>query len=144
MMSIRIKGTLASLGVAALLLPVAAGAGGDGKKFSRADFERCNQQAMQIAGVASDSPAALPGSTQSSQPGSQHGTSGSGTSSPGVSSGTGTSGSGMGTSGSGVSSGTGTTGSSITSGAGTMGADQELDRVVDAYRSCLQQAKQSN
>ena len=143
MMSIKIKGAFASIGVAALLLPAVAGAAGEGKKFSRADFERCNQQAMQIAGVASDSPAALPGAGQQGQPGAQQGTS-----SSGVSSGMGTSGSGVssgtGTSGSGVTSGTGTSGAGVSSGAGTMGADQELDRVVDAYRDCLQQAKQRN
>jgi len=151
MMSTKIKATFASLGVAALLMPAVAGAGGDGKKFSRADFERCNQRAMQIAGVETDSPAALPGASQpGTQPSTQPGTSsGSGTTGSGVSSGTGTSGSGVssgtGTSGSGVSSGTGTTGSGVSSGTGTMGAGtgQELDRVVDAYRDCLQQAKQS-
>jgi len=131
MMSTKIKATFASLGVAALLLPAVAGAAGDGKKFSRADFERCNQQAMQIAGVETDSPAAMPGVAQPGQPGSQQGTQ------PGA---------GAGTTGSGVSSGTGTSGSGVSSGTGTMGAgaDQELDRVVDAYRDCLQQAKQGN
>jgi hypothetical protein len=136
MMSIRIRSVCASLAAAALLLPAVAGAAGEGKKFTRADFERCNQQAMQIAGIETGSPAALPGAAQQpSQPSAQPGAGGTGM--PGTtSSGTGTGTTGAGT---GVTSGTtGTTGSGTGMGVGA--ADQELERIVQAYRDCLQQA----
>ena len=48
----------ATIGIAALLLPASAGAVGS---LSRADFERCSEQAMQAAGVAgSQAPSASP------------------------------------------------------------------------------------
>jgi hypothetical protein len=141
MMSTKIKATFASLGVAALLLPAVAGAAGEGKKFSRADFDRCNQQAMQIAGVDTDAPAALPGAAQpGTQPGTQQETQ------PGTQPGMqqpGTQpGAGAGTTGTGVGAGAGTTGTGV--GAAVGDEDRELDRIVDAYRDCLQQAKQQN
>lgn len=159
MMTTR-KMAFTSLALTALLVPGVALAGGS---LTKADFERCNQQAMQVAGIAdSQSPAASPGLS-----GSGAGTSGSmdtaSPSSPGAS----TSGSGgaVGSSGTGMSSpsasGSDTSGSTSTgassgaagssvggsgthSGAGstaaTGGADHEkLDRAVQAYRACLQQ-----
>jgi predicted short-subunit dehydrogenase-like oxidoreductase (DUF2520 family) len=51
----RVRIAIASVAVGGLLLPAAAIAGGT---LSRADFERCNQQAMQVAGISdSQSPA---------------------------------------------------------------------------------------
>ena len=133
-----------SLALATLLVPATALAGGG--SLTKADFERCNQQAMQVAGISdSESPAASP-STSGSGAGTS-GTPGSGTSaSPGMTSpstsGSDTSGSPStggtaGTSGSGVS-GSGTySGSGATSATGS--ADQlKLDRAVQAYRDCLQ------
>ena len=106
-----------SLALAALLVPGAALAGGS---MTRADFERCNQQAMQVAGISdSQSPAASPSTS-----GSGGGTSGS--TSPSSSA------AGSGVSGSGTHSGAGAAGV-------TGGADQhKLDRAVQAYRDCLQ------
>jgi hypothetical protein len=146
-----------SLALTALLVPGVALAGGS---LTKADFERCNQQAMQVAGIAdSQSPAASPGLS-----GSGAGTSGSmGTASP-SSPGASTSGGAVGSSGtmsspsaSGSATGgststgasTGAAGSSVAgsgthsgtgSTAATGGADHEkLDRAVQAYRACLQQ-----
>jgi len=146
-----------SLALTALLVPGVALAGGS---LTKADFERCNQQAMQVAGIAdSQSPAASPGLS-----GSGTGTSGSmGTASP-SSPGASTSGGAVGSSGtmsspsaSGSATGgstspgasTGASGSSVGgsgthsgtgSTAATGGADHEkLDRAVQAYRACLQQ-----
>jgi hypothetical protein len=146
-----------SLALTALLVPGVALAGGS---LTKADFERCNQQAMQVAGIAdSQSPAASPGLS-----GSGAGTSGSmGTASP-SSPGASTSGGAVGSSGtmsSPSASGSATSGSTSTgastgaagssvagsgthSGTGstvaTGGADHEkLDRAVQAYRACLQQ-----
>ena len=125
-----------SVALAALLAPGAALAAGS---LTRADFERCNQQAMQVAGISdSQSPSASP-----SMPGSGAGTSGS------VSGGTGSSGipgssiggsSGAGASGSPSTGGVSGSAGSVT-GSGTYGgADQmKLDRAVQAYRDCLQQ-----
>jgi hypothetical protein len=150
----QMKTTFAALGIAALLLPAAASADA-GKKLSRADFDRCNQQAMQIAGIDSDSPAASPqlgtGSGASQPSGSQYGTQSGSQPSSGSQTGT-QSGTGMQT-GSGTQSGTGTqmgsgtqTGSSMsgTSGAAGAGDDAKLDRAVQAYRDCLQQQQQRN
>lgn len=135
MISIRAKSICASLGAAALLLPAVAGAAGEGKKFTRADFERCNQQAMQIAGIDTGSPAALPGAAQQgAQPGAggagMPGTTGTGTTGPDTT--------GTGTGVTGGATGAGTTGSGTGMRAGA--ADQELERIVQAYRDCLQQA----
>ena len=129
MMSTKIKATFASLGVAALLLPAVAGAAGEGKKFSRADFERCNQQAMQIAGLDVDAPAALPGAAQpGTQPGTEPGTQQDrpGMQQPGTQPGT-----------------EAQPGTQPGVGVG-VGEEAELDRIVDAYRDCLQEAKQIN
>ena len=124
------KITFASAGIAALLLPAGAMAGGS---LTRADFERCNQQAMQVAGISdSQSPAASPGMSSPGRSGSGAGSSGS------MGSGTGSYGSS--TSGS-MSGGSGTTGSTTGAGssAATSSADQEkIDRAVLAFRDCLQ------
>jgi hypothetical protein len=144
----QIKTRFAALGIAALLVPSLASAGG-GAKLTRADFERCNQQAMQVAGVDSDSPAASPqmgtgsqsgtglGTSAPSGSGSQYGTqSGSGMPTGGTHSGpTSQSGTGMQT-GSGTQSGSGMSGAG--SAAGT-GDDAQLERVIQAYRDCLKQ-----
>ena len=145
-----------SLALTALLVPGVALAGGS---LTRADFERCNQQAMQVAGIAdSQSPAASPGLSGSgastsrsmgtaspSSPGAS--TSGgavgsSRTMSSPSASGSDTSGStstgassgaaGSSVGGSGTHSGTGST--AATGGAG----HEKLDRAVQAYRACLQ------
>lgn len=157
-MMTRPKMAFPSLALTALLVPGVAVAGGS---LTKADFERCNQQAMQVAGIAdSQSPAASPGLS-----GSGAGTSGSmGTASP-SSPGASTSGGGVGSSGTGMSSpsmsgsatggstssgaGSGASGSSVGgsgthsgtgSTAATGGAGHEkLDRAVQAYRACLQQ-----
>jgi len=137
-----IVGSTAAL--AALLLPAVAMAGGD---LTRADFDRCNQQAMLAAGVSGAQPSASPstsgasGSVSSGAP-STGATSGTGvsTSSPSgntVSSpATGSASSPSGT----ISSGATTSGSgSVSSSASTSGAhDAQLDRAVQAYRACLQ------
>ena len=134
-MMTRPKMAFTSLALTALLVPGVALAGGS---LTKADFERCNQQAMQVAGIAdSQSPAASPGLS-----GSGAGTSGSmGTaspSSPGASSGSTSTGASSGAAGSSVS-GSGTH-SCAGSTAATGGADhQKLDRAVQAYRACLQQ-----
>src|SRR6185503_5292083 len=66
----------------AMLLPVAAiGAG----NMSRADFDRCNQQAMQAAGISS-SPSASPTTTSPGASGSMSGSSTSGSMSSSTSS----------------------------------------------------------
>ena len=129
------KMAFTSLALTALLVPGVALAGGS---LTKADFERCNQQAMQVAGIAdSQSPAASPGLS-----GSGAGTSGSmGTaspSSPGASSGSTSTGASSGAAGSSVS------GSGTHSGAGSTAATggaghEKLDRAVQAYRACLQQ-----
>jgi len=157
-MMTRPKMAFTSLALTALLVPGVALAGGS---LTKADFERCNQQAMQVAGIAdSQSPAASPGLS-----GSGASTSGSmGTASP-SSPGASTSGGAVGSSGTGMSSpsasGSATSGSTSTgassgasgssvggsgthsgpgSTAATGGADhQKLDRAVQAYRACLQQ-----
>lgn len=124
------KITFASAGIAALLLPAGAMAGGS---LTRADFERCSQQAMQVAGISdSQSPAASPGMSSPGTSGSGAGTSGS------MGSGAGTPGS-YGSSTSGSMSGS----SGSTTGAGsstaTSSADQEkIDRAAQAFRDCLQ------
>ena len=157
-MMTRPKMAFTSLALTALLVPGVAVAGGS---LTKADFERCNQQAMQVAGIAdSQSPAASPGLS-----GSGAGTSGSmGTASP-SSPGASTSGGGVGSSGTGMSSpsmsgsatggstssgaGSGASGSSVGgsgthSGTGSTAAaggagHEKLDRAVQAYRACLQQ-----
>jgi hypothetical protein len=148
----RPKIAFTSVALAALLVPGTVLAGGS---LTRADFERCNQQAMQVAGISdTQSPAASPG-MQGSGAGSTStgtGTYGSpGTSGSGAGAGSSPSGSTMGTgsgthtgSGSSVGAGSGTsTGTQSGTGAGssamTGGADQQkLDRAVQAYRDCLQ------
>jgi hypothetical protein len=134
-----VKTVFAAIGIAALL-PATAFAGGT---LSRADFERCNQQAMQVAGIASaDSPSASPSTPGSGTSGS---TSGAGSSqspsaSPSASGTTGATGAGSSTSGS-TTTGSTMSGSGTQSGAGsTAAADQQkLDKAVQAYRDCLQQ-----
>jgi len=134
-----LRTAFASAAVAALLLPAGVMAGGD---LTRVDFERCNQQAMQMAGISDgQSPAASPSMSGS-------GTGASGTTSGGAatgSSGTGTSsGSGAGSSGSmsghsGSTSGGSSTLGGSTTGAGVADREAKLDRAVQAYRACLQQ-----
>jgi len=54
----------ATIGIAALLLPAGAVAAGS---MSRADFDHCNEHAMQAAGVTgSRAPSALPSTSSSS------------------------------------------------------------------------------
>jgi len=136
---------VASVAIGGLLLPAAAIAGGT---LSRADFERCNQQAMQVAGISdSQSPAASPptsgtGSSSSSMSTSPSSTSGT-SSTPSVSGSTSTpsaSGSSAGgATGGSYGSGSSATGSGAQSGSMASSADQEkIDKAVQAYRDCLQ------
>ena len=137
---------MSSAGLAAVLLPTAGIAGGT---MTRADFERCNQVAMQAAGVSSPSPSASPttsgtgasgsitsgstGTTGSSSTGlSASSPSGNPVSSPG--SGTASSPS-AGTSSSPTVSGSGSSVSGSTAVSG--GTDPQLERAVQAYRDCL-------
>jgi hypothetical protein len=143
-MSIKIKTTLATLGVAAMLLPSLATAGG-GQKLSRADFDRCNQQAMQVAGIETDSPAASPQlGTGATGTGATQPSTGAGAERPagaqtGAQTGTGSQ---VGTqTGSGTQPGTGAGPQTGVSGA--MGADAKIEQAVQAYRSCLEQQKQN-
>ena len=121
----KLKVAVVSLGVAALLFPAsvlaqaqsgqAADRAGDAQmKLTRADFDRCNQQAMQVAGIPdADAPAAMPGApTTPGAPGA-----------PGAAT-------------------TPGAGAAAQPGVGAqVGQQPELDRIVEAYRSCLQQAK---
>jgi hypothetical protein len=149
------KVAVASVAIGGLLLPAAAIAGGT---LSRADFERCNQQAMQVAGISdSQSPAASPstsgtgGSSSGSMSTSPSGTSGTSstpsvsgsTSTPSTSGSTSTpsaSGSSAGgATGGSYGSGSSASGSSAQSGSMASSADQEkIDKAVQAYRDCLQ------
>lgn len=136
MTSVRIAFT--SVAIGALLLPVAATAGGG--SLSRADFERCNQQAMQVAGISdSQSPAASPSTSGAGTSGSVSGGTGSqsGSSSMPSASGSSTGGSDSTSSGSSVSGGAGTSGSGSTA-ASSSGDQDKLDKAVQAYRDCLQ------
>jgi hypothetical protein len=140
MKSVRIA--VASVAIGGLLLPAAAIAGGT---LSRADFERCNQQAMQVAGISdSQSPAASPSTSSSSGSMSTSPSGTSGTSStPSVSGSTSTpsvSGSGAGgATGGSYGSGSSATGSGTQSGSMASSADHEkIDNAVQAYRDCLQ------
>jgi hypothetical protein len=156
----RFKIALAAVAVALVAVPTFALAAGE---KSRADFERCNQQAMMAAGISDNgSPAASPsGTTGSGSSGSMTSPSTSGTSSTpsgsgttGAGSGTSVSGSGSSTSGSGATSSGGVSGTGGPSGTGgvsgstgvsgsasgsmSAGADAKIDRAVQAYRECLQ------
>jgi hypothetical protein len=131
MKSVRIA--VASVAIGGLLLPAAAIAGGT---LSRADFERCNQQAMQVAGISdSQSPAASPSTSSSSGSMSTSPSGTSGTSSTPSVSGSGAGGATGGSYGSGSSA----TGSGTQSGSMASSADHEkIDNAVQAYRDCLQ------
>ena len=121
--------TFASAAIAALLLPGAAVAGG---ALNRATFERCNQQAMQVAGISgSQSPSASP-SVPSSGTGNLPGA----ISTPSTSGSTGSPTGGITSSPS--SSAPSGAGASPTAAAGSVD-QQTLDRIVQVYRSCLQQ-----
>ena len=61
MMSRTMKTTLAAAAAALLIPGVAAAQMGD--RLTQRDFERCHVQAMQMAGVWVESPAASPGVT---------------------------------------------------------------------------------
>jgi hypothetical protein len=148
------------VGIAAVLLPVAAiGAG----NMTRADFDRCNQQAMLAAGVSvSQTPSASPttsgasvsggagsGATSSSGTGiSTSSPSGNTVSSPasGSVSSPSASGSISSTPPSGAAAGGTISSGSTVSGSGQSvsssatasgGSDQQLERAVQAYRDCL-------
>lgn len=137
----RIVGS--STALAAMLVPAAAMAGGD---LTRADFDRCNQQAMLAAGVSgAQMPSASPstsGGSISTAPstGATSGTgvstsspSGNTVSSPATGSVSPPSASG------GVSSPSASGAVTAPSGASASGShDAQLDRAVQAYRACLQ------
>lgn len=137
-MKIMLRSALTTAAVAALLGPGVALAGGS---MTRADFERCNAQAMQRAGVAdTQSPAASPSTSGSLGSGTGGHSS---TSTPSVGGGAG---GGTGSTGSSAdattSMGSTSTGSGTHSGAAGAAAgggdEQKLDRAVQAYRDCLQ------
>ena len=72
MMSRTLKTTLAVAAAAVLIPGVAAAQMGD--RLTQRDFERCHVQAMQVAGVRVESPAASPGMTGPSGTVAPHGT----------------------------------------------------------------------
>jgi hypothetical protein len=133
-MMTRARITFAAAAIAALLLPGAAFAAGP---LNRATFERCNQQAMQVAGVPDSQPSASP-----SMPSTGTGPLPGAISTPSTSGSTGSPTGGITSSprssASGASRAPSGAGSSSTAAVG--GTDQQrLDQAVQAYRSCLQQ-----
>lgn len=145
------KTTLASVAAGALLLPAAAMAQ-QTERLTQMDFDRCHQQAMQIAGVWTETPAASPGVTQphgtvaphgAPQPGAAPGV----TAPPGTSPGPapGVSGTGAGTEptragglGVGPQSGTGPGAHGPGTGVGApLDRAQQIERATQAYRDCL-------
>lgn len=153
-MTKRMTTMLASVTAGALLLPGAAMAQ---DRLTQLDFERCHRQAMQVAGVWTETPAASPGTTTTVTPQGTvvvpHGT----PTQPGVSSGTvtppatspgpapGVSGTGTGTEttrsgglGVGPQSGTGPGSYGPGTGVGAhLDRTQQVERAVQAYRDCL-------
>lgn len=153
----RMKTTLASVAAGALLLPGLATAQ-QGERLTQMDFERCHRQAMQVAGVWSETPAASPGVTTpgvATPPGTvtphgaptQPGVSSGAVTPPGTSPGPapGASGTGTGTErtrsgglGVGPHSGTGPGSYGPGTGVGAhLDRTQQVERAVQAYRDCL-------
>lgn len=136
--------TIASVAATTLLLAGAALA--QQTQLTQADFERCHRQAMQVAGVWTESPAASPGVT------APHGTvtqPGPTTTPPATSPGPapGVSGTGAGTEptrsgGLGVGPQSGTGPGSYGAGGGPTGdRAMQIERAVQAYRDCLMAAR---
>lgn len=137
MMSRTMKTTLAAAAAALLIPGVAAAQMGD--RLTQRDFERCHVQAMQVAGVWVESPAASPGVTTPSgtvvvtppatSPGPAAGSSGTGSGTETTRSG------GLGV---GPQSGTGpgSHGTSMSTGA-SLDRAQQVERAAQAYRDCL-------
>lgn len=159
MMTKRMKTMLASVAAGALLLPGVAMAQQQ-DRLTQLDFERCHRQAMQVAGVWSETPAASPGTTTVTPQGTvvvPHGT----PTQPGVSTGTvtppgtspgpapGESGTGTGTErtrsgglGVGPQSGTGPGSYGPGTGVGAhLDRNQQVERAVQAYRDCLEASR---
>jgi hypothetical protein len=149
MMSRTLKTTLAVAAAAVLIPGVAAAQMGD--RLTQRDFERCHVQAMQVAGVRVESPAASPGMTGPSGTVAPHGTATQpGTSavvtppatSPGPAPGASGTGSGTETTrsgglGVGTQSGTGPgSGGTMSTGA-SLDRAQQVERASQAYRDCL-------
>ena len=149
MMSRTLKTTLAVAAAAVLIPGVAAAQMGD--RLTQRDFERCHVQAMQVAGVWVESPAASPGMTTPSGTVVPHGTpTQPGTSgvvtppatSPGPAPGASGTGSGTETTrsgglGVGTQSGTGPgSGGTMSTGA-SLDRAQQVERASQAYRDCL-------
>jgi hypothetical protein len=144
-----LKGTLVAAAAAVLIPGVAAAQMGD--RLTQRDFERCHVQAMQVAGVWVESPAASPGVTTPSGTVVPHGSSTSpGTSgmttppatSPGPAAGASGTGSGTETTrsgglGVGPQSGTGPGSGAGTSTGASLDRAQQVERAAQAYRDCL-------
>ena len=148
MMMKTMKTTLASVAAGALLLPGLATAD---ERLTQADFERCHRQAMQVAGVWTEAPAASPGVTTPQGTVTPHGAptqpGATGTVTPPATSpgpAAGVSGTGQGTErtksgglGVGPQSGTGPGHGPGTGTAASLDRSQQVDRAADAYRDCL-------